>query len=69
MPLVIHGLKGYRAFTFIFTLGKQSPSRDIKVSRNSLKARFESLDVFNVSRLITRSHSLSDCIEVSKIRL
>ena len=42
---------------------------DIKVSRNSLKARFESLDVFNVSRLITRSHSLSDCIEVSKIRL
>ena len=67
MPLVIHGLKG--AFTFIFTLGKQSPSRDIKVSRNSLKARFESLDVFNVSRLITRSHSLSDCIEVSKIRL
>ena len=69
MPLVIRGLKGYRAFTFIFTLGKQSLSRDIKVSRNSLKARFESLDVFNVSRLITRSHSLSDCIEVSKIRL
>ena len=69
MPLVIHGLKGYRAFAFIFTLGKQSSSRDIKVSRNSLIARFESLDVFNVSRLITRSHSLSDCIEVSKIRL
>ena len=36
VPLVIRGLKEFRAFTFIFTLRKQSSYRDVKVSRNSL---------------------------------
>ena len=36
MHLIMHDLKEFRAFTFVFTLRKQSPYRDVKVSRNSL---------------------------------
>ena len=34
VTLVIHGLKGSQAFTFLFTLGKQSSYRYVKVSSN-----------------------------------
>ena len=51
MPLVIHGLKEFRTFTFIFILGKESSSRNVKVLRNSLQTRFESLDVFKLFQL------------------
>ena len=64
MPLVTHVLKVFRAFTFIFTLGKQSLYIDVKVSRSSLQPRLELSDVFKLSHLISNSRNLNNSIEV-----
>ena len=44
MLLAIYGLRGFQAFSFIFTLRKQLLFRNVKVSINSSYTRFESLD-------------------------
>lgn len=44
MFLAVYGLRGFQAFTFIFTLRKQFLFRNVKLSINSSYTRFESLD-------------------------
>ena len=64
MFLAVYGLRGFQAFTFIFTLRKQFLFRNVKLSINSSYTRFESLDDSRLPSSTSVVTILNDSMEV-----
>ena len=64
MFLAVYGLRGFQAFTFIFTLRKQFLFTNVKLSINSSYTRFESLDDSRLPSSTSVVTILNDSMEV-----